>query len=149
MNSIITALPKLDGRGDGIRTHDLMVPNHTRYQLRYASILLFLFYLYNSATVRKTCCLGHCSRGAVALSHLARINSGCPLFEEMLARRATTALRLDISFSLFIIYFLVASRQQIFDCIKNFAAESLLRHFFNSDFMRYATLPESSLFTVR
>ena len=25
------------GRGDGIRTHDLMVPNHTRYQLRYAS----------------------------------------------------------------------------------------------------------------
>ena len=26
------------GRGDGIRTHDLCVPNATRYQLRYASI---------------------------------------------------------------------------------------------------------------
>ena len=31
----------LFGRGDGIRTHDLMVPNHARYQLRYASIWLF------------------------------------------------------------------------------------------------------------
>ena len=26
------------GRGDGIRTHDLLVPNQARYHLRYASI---------------------------------------------------------------------------------------------------------------
>ena len=25
------------GRGDGVRTHDLSVPNAARYQLRYAS----------------------------------------------------------------------------------------------------------------
>ena len=28
-----------DGRGDGVRTHDLSVPNAARYQLRYASII--------------------------------------------------------------------------------------------------------------
>src|SRR5688500_16775805 len=30
---------KNDGRGDRIRTCDLMVPNHARYQLRYAPLL--------------------------------------------------------------------------------------------------------------
>ena len=34
----IKRFSRVFGRGDGIRTHDLMVPNHTRYQLRYASI---------------------------------------------------------------------------------------------------------------
>ena len=29
---------RIFGRGDGIRTHDLCVPNATRYQLRYASL---------------------------------------------------------------------------------------------------------------
>ena len=35
---------RLFGRGDGIWTHDLMVPNHTRYQLRYASIFSIFRY---------------------------------------------------------------------------------------------------------
>ena len=30
--------PSSFGRGDGIRTHDLLVPNQARYHLRYASI---------------------------------------------------------------------------------------------------------------
>ena len=30
---------RIFGRGDGIRTHDLLVPNQARYQLRYASVL--------------------------------------------------------------------------------------------------------------
>ena len=34
----IQAISCIFGRGDGIWTHDLMVPNHARYQLRYASI---------------------------------------------------------------------------------------------------------------
>ena len=33
--------PSSFGRGDGIRTHDLLVPNQARYQLRYASVKLF------------------------------------------------------------------------------------------------------------
>ena len=35
------------GWGDGIWTHDLMVPNHTRYQLRYASIQLILYIYFD------------------------------------------------------------------------------------------------------
>ena len=34
----------LSGRGDRDRTCDLMVPNHARYQLRYASINLGYLY---------------------------------------------------------------------------------------------------------
>ena len=33
-----SCLPPDFGRGDGIRTHDLLVPNQARYHLRYASI---------------------------------------------------------------------------------------------------------------
>ena len=33
------------GRGDGIRTHDLLVPNQARYHLRYASYpIIILFF---------------------------------------------------------------------------------------------------------
>ena len=35
---------RIFGRGDGIWTHDLRVPNATRYQLRYASIFQFFIY---------------------------------------------------------------------------------------------------------
>ena len=34
------------GRGDGIRTHDLLVPNQARYQLRYASLFIQTHTLY-------------------------------------------------------------------------------------------------------
>lgn len=46
MQKIITeqrfyTLSRYHGRGDGVRTHDLSVPNAARYQLRYASKIHF------------------------------------------------------------------------------------------------------------
>lgn len=46
-----------DGRGDGVRTHDLSVPNAARYQLRYASPFFTLFVrfpLFSKDIVLKT-----------------------------------------------------------------------------------------------
>ena len=42
-------VPFLSGRGDGIRTHDLLVPNQARYQLRYASHYLPIIVFFRAA----------------------------------------------------------------------------------------------------
>ena len=41
--AVAKATAFLFGRSDGIRTHDLLVPNQARYQLRYTPKQLFYY----------------------------------------------------------------------------------------------------------
>ena len=48
-------VPFLSGRGDGIRTHDLLVPNQARYHLRYASYPPIIVFFLPSVNQKSIC----------------------------------------------------------------------------------------------